>query len=229
MEQYGRVVRISDLAELTAKHPVVQKTIYILGLNAAELYDRLIFNVLDAATGVYRPNSRAADTDLVGSDHLTYNDLIELFALLHDDGARPMDGQDYVLVTPTQVYAALLKDPDFKSAAQFQAPDKIWRGEVGSLGGFRLVRSNSASFSPTSQAGSGDADKVYSSFAIGRMAYQIVDLQNIQMYVAAPGGHTDVLQQSRKMGFKFAFKSIITNQDWIRRVRSAGLDSVTNP
>jgi len=41
-EQYGDLVRISDLAELTAKHDVVQRTIYMLGLQAAELYDQLI-------------------------------------------------------------------------------------------------------------------------------------------------------------------------------------------
>lgn len=41
-EQYGFLVRLSDLAVLTAKHPVVEKTIYLQGLYAAELYDQLI-------------------------------------------------------------------------------------------------------------------------------------------------------------------------------------------
>jgi N4-gp56 family major capsid protein len=229
VEQYGNVVRISDLAELTAKHPIVQRTIFVLGLQAAETYDQLIFNVLDAATNVYRPNSKAADTDLVGSDHVTYVDLIALMAILQDQGARPFDGGEYVFVTPPQVHAAMLKDPDFKASNQFAKPDRIWRGEVDVLGGFRVVRTNAPGFAATSQAGSGDADKVYSSFALGRFAYQITDLQNLQFYMVQPGGHTDPLQQSRKMGWKFAFKSLITNQNWIRRVRSAGLNSRTNP
>ena len=38
-EQYGFLVRISDLAELTARHDIVAKTLYILGLHAAEIYD----------------------------------------------------------------------------------------------------------------------------------------------------------------------------------------------
>jgi N4-gp56 family major capsid protein len=228
-EQYGNVVRISDLAELTAKHPVVQRTIYMLGLQAAETYDQLIFTVLDAATNNYRPNARAGDTSLIGSDVLSFNDLIELQALMQDNGARVMDGGQYVLVTPPQAYATLLKDPDYKASVQFAKPDAIWRGEVQSLGGFRIVMSNAPGFAATAQAGSGQSSKVYSSFAIGRFAYQITDLQNLQMYVVAPGGHTDPLQQSRKMGWKFAFKSIITNQNWLRRVRSSGLNSVTNP
>jgi hypothetical protein len=54
------------------------------------------------------------------------------------------------------------------------------------------------------------------------------DFQNLRVYVVAPGGQVDPLQQSRKIGWKFAFKSIITNQTWIKRVRSAGLNSVNN-
>jgi len=227
-EQYGFIVRISDLAELTAKHAVVERTIYLEGLHAAETYDQLIFNVLDAATNNYRPNGRAGDTTLVATDLVQYSDLVELEATLMDNGARPMDNGDYVFVSAPQVYAGLLRDPDFKAAAQLRAPEKIWKGEVGELAGFRIVRTNSPAFAATSQSNSGFANKVYSSFAIGRFAYQVSDLQNLRVYVVAPGGQVDPLQQSRKIGWKFAFKSIITNQNWIRRVRSAGQNSVNN-
>src|SRR5579859_4661091 len=66
IEQYGSVVRLSDLAEITARHNIIERTIYILGLQAAETYDQLIFNVLNAATNSYYPNNRAGDTSLVG-------------------------------------------------------------------------------------------------------------------------------------------------------------------
>jgi N4-gp56 family major capsid protein len=39
VEQYGFLTRISDLAELTAKHPIVQRTMHLLALQAAETYD----------------------------------------------------------------------------------------------------------------------------------------------------------------------------------------------
>lgn len=229
MEQYGALVRISDLAELTAKHPIVQRTIYLLGLQAAETYDQLIFNVLNAASNVYRPNNRAGDTTLIGTDRPTFFDLTSLMALLQDFGGRPFDGGQYVFITPPQVHAAMLQDPDFKTSVQFGAPDRMWRGEVQSLGGFRIVRTNAPGFAATAQATSGQASKVYSSFALARYAYQISDLQNLQLYVVQPGGQLDPLQQSRKLGWKFAFKSIITNQNWVRLVRSSGLNSVTNP
>lgn len=228
VEQYGSVCRLSDLAEITAKHNITERTIYVLGLQAAETYDQLIFSVLNAASNSYYPNNRAGDTSLIGSDHVSYPDLIELDAVLQDQGARPFEGGEYVFVCAPQVYATLLKDPDFKASNQFAAPEKMWRGEVATLGGFKVVRSNSPSFAATAQATAGQASKVYSSFALARFAYQITDLQNLRVYVVAPGGQTDPLQQSRKIGWKFAFKSVITNQTWIRRVRSAGLNSVTN-
>lgn len=228
-EQYGFLTRISDLAELTSKHPVVQKTIYLLGLNAAELYDQLIYNVLNAATNNYWPANLTADTSLTASNQLAYADLVEIEALLNAQGARPFDGGEYVFVCPPQVYAALQKDPDWKAAHQLVHPEAIYRGEVGALAGIRIVRSNSPSFAATAQSGSGQANPVYSSFAIARFAYQIADLQNLRVYVVAPGGQSDPLQQNRKIGYKFAFKAIITNQNWLLRVRTPGVNSVNHP
>ena len=72
VEQYGSVVRLSDLSEITARHNVIERTIYVLGLQAAETYDQLIFNVLNAATNTYYPNNRAGDTNLLGSDLVGY-------------------------------------------------------------------------------------------------------------------------------------------------------------
>ena len=146
---------------------------------------------------MYRPNNKSSDTALVGSDVVTAVDLIEVEATLNGNGARPYESGYYAFVTSPQPYAALLKDPDFKAAAQFRAPEKIWRGEVGELYGFRVIRSNSPAFAATSQAGAGQSSLVYSSLAIGRFAYQISDLQNLRVYVVAPGGQADPLQQSR--------------------------------
>jgi N4-gp56 family major capsid protein len=228
VEQYGTVVALSDLAELTARHAIVARSIYLLGLQAAESYDQLIFNVLDAATSTYYPNNRANDTALLGTDVIGYVDLVELGALMSEQGARPFESGDYVYVTAPQVYAALLKDPDFKAAHQLVNVENIYKGQVDSLAGLRVVRSNAPAFAAVTSSTAGQSNKIYSSFLFGRSSYQITDLQNMRIYVAAPGGQSDPLQQRRKIGWKFAFKAIITNQNWMRRVRSSGASSVTN-
>ena len=203
VEQYGTVVRISDLAELTARHNVVERTIYVLGLQAAETYDQLIYNVLNSATNSYYPNNRAGDTSLVATDTVAGIDLVELDAVLNGAGGRPYEGGEYVFVTSPQPYAALQKDPDWKASHQFNRTEAIWNAEVGNYGGFRVVRSNAPGFAATSQSTSGVTNKVYSSFALARFAYQISDLQNLRVYVVAPGGQTDPLQQNRKIGKLF--------------------------
>jgi N4-gp56 family major capsid protein len=228
VEQYGFLVRLSDLAELTAKHPIVQRSMELMGLQASETYDQLIFNVLSANTNVYRPNGKTSNLGLTQSDTVGYNDLVALEANLQDQAARPFDNGEYVCVLAPQVHASLQKDPDWKASHQLSNPDAIWKGEIGVLGGLRVVRSNAPSFASISQTQAGSANLIYAGFAIGRFAYQISDLQNLRAYVVAPGGHSDPLQQSRKLGWKFAFKTIITNPNWITTFYSAGNNSVNN-
>ena len=228
-EQYGFLTRISDLAELTAKHPIVQRTMHLLALQAAETYDQLIFNVLNAGTQTFFPNGRTAITGLLPGDLPNYNDLTAIEAQLQTLGARGLEGGDYVAVMAPNAYNALLRDPDWKASHQLVRPEAIWRGEVDQLAGIRVVRSNAPGFLPnTSNTTTGTSTKVYSSFVIGRYAYQISDLQNLRVYVVAPGGQTDPLQQSRKLGWKFAFKAIITNNNWITTYYTSGLDSTAH-
>ena len=112
-----------------------------------------------------------------------------------------MDNGSYSLIIPPQVHASMLKDPDFKEAARFGAPEKIWRGHVDTLGQANLIVSNSPAFAATAQTTVGFADKVYSGFYLAQFAAQLTDLQGLQMYSVAPGGHTDPLQQSRDYQF----------------------------
>lgn len=182
-------------------------------------------------SNVYYPNAKTSQATLTASDTLAYQDLVSTESSLQSNGARPMEDGDYVLVVAPQVYASLLKDPTFVSAAQFRAPERIWKGEVIELGGYRIVRSNAPAFAfiNGSGNGSGKANKIYNSFAVGRFAYQISDLQNLKVFVVSPGGQADPLQQSYKIGLKFDFKTIVTNSAWLTSIFSAGIDTVNNP
>jgi N4-gp56 family major capsid protein len=228
LEQYGQLVRISDLSELTAKHPLVQEAIQRLSTWATETYDVLVYGILDAASNVYYANNRAGATTLLASDVPSYNDLVELNAILFGQGAKPFADGNYACVTSGQPYAALQRDPDYKAANQLAGAEKIWRGQIGAIGGMSVVRSNAPGFVATSQATSGFTNKIYSSFVMGMNSFQISDFQSIESVVTPPGGHGDPLKQSTKLGVKFSMKSVISNQNWIRRFRSSGNDSATN-
>lgn len=228
VEQYGLVVRIADLAEITAKHPLVQQSVQRVGTHAAELRDQLVFNVLDAATTQYFINGRANDAALIGTDVPTYNDLVELYADLAGAGGHTFDNGLYTFVTGPQVHASMLKDPDYKAANQLSNADRIFRGTIDMLGGFNVVMSNAAIQNATTSTGSGSSNNVYSSFALAKEAFQVTDLQSLEVIVTPAGGQSDPLKQNVKIGYKFSFKANITNQAWIYRVRSSGLNSITN-
>jgi N4-gp56 family major capsid protein len=227
-EQYGDLVKITDVAELTVKHPIVQKGLDVLGLYAAELSDLLILNVLKASTNERLVNGRAAVTDLVAADLPSYTEARIVAASLKNAKAMPFEGGYYVMVIPPNVEASLLGDTDFKAANQFNNTNRIYKGEIGQLAGLRFVMSNSPSLDGTAQATSGKTNKYYSSFAIGKEAYGIVDLQNMQVYNTPPGGQADPLHQRRQLGFKFMFKAAILNSDWLVEFISSGVDSANN-
>lgn len=229
VEQYGLVVRIADLAEITAKHPLVQQSVQRVGTHAAELRDQLVYNVLDAATTQYYINGRANDAALIATDVPSYSDLVELYASLADQGGHTFDNGLYAFVCGPQVHAAMLKDPDYKAANQLSNADRIFRGTIDMLGGFNVVMTNAAIVnSVTTSTGSGSSSKVFSSFALARESFQVTDLQSLEVIVTPAGGQSDPLKQNVKIGYKFSFKANITNQAWINRVRSSGLNSVTN-
>lgn len=200
----------------------------MLGQHAQETYDLLIFNVLAANSNVSFVGGGTAITQLTSANVMSYAFLVELAASLQDAAARPFDGGDYVCVVAPQVKASLLKDSEFLAAHQFNNTDAIYRGEFGAMAGLRVVQSNAPGFAATSQAVSGYANLVYTGFAVGKSAYQIADLQNLKAYVVAPGGQADPLQQKRQMGYKFAFKSIITNTTWINTFFSAGNNTINH-
>ena len=228
-EQYGKVVKITDIAELTVKHDIVQQALEVLGIHAAELYDHLIFNVLAAGTSiVYADGGSNINTLTVANSQITYDHLLNIVANLDDAGA-PQLGDGYVFVVPPQVKAQIQDDADFKTANAYLRGEAMWKGEIGHLGGMRIVCSNGPAFTPTAQTVTGKINKVYTSFAIGKSSYAVTDLQSLEVINTPPGGLTDPLKQVRALGYKFSMKAAILNQSWISVFKSAGRNSVNNP
>src|SRR5580658_3786873 len=58
--QWGDKITITDVAELTIKHPLFKKAIELLGLQVAETYERNTFNNLMGGAQVNYVNSRRA-------------------------------------------------------------------------------------------------------------------------------------------------------------------------
>src|SRR5215469_4864083 len=69
-QQWGDLIQITDIGELTIKHPLFKKAIELVGLQIAETLERNTMNALMAATQVNYVNSRGSRGALQAGDVL---------------------------------------------------------------------------------------------------------------------------------------------------------------
>lgn len=211
VDQIGAFVELTDLAELSVKHPVVEQVMELLGAQAGESIDTRIINVLLAGTTVQYADGVANRAALGAANVMDTGEFQKAVKTLRVNGALPFD-RDYVMVVDPSVEQDILSDTKFTNVANFNA-QPLYDAEVGRWYGVRVVRSNNV-------AAIASTTTVHTSFVFGRNAYAITDLQSLQMYVEGPGGVSDPLHQKRTMGWKTAFKAVILNNSFMLRIES---------
>jgi len=164
--QWGDKITLTDVAELTIKHPLFQKAIELIGLQAGETLERNTFNNLMATTQVNFVNSRANRAALVSGDVINTFELIRARATLDTLGAIRFDSADptdtkkdagagepeasnsprnmshYVSVMHTLVEADFTQNSDVKLAWSYSDLYRLYNDEAGEWGGIRFCRSN---------------------------------------------------------------------------------------
>jgi N4-gp56 family major capsid protein len=142
MDQWGQVVNISDVAELTVRHPVMRTALQRLGTAGAELMDREVQKVLMGSSNVYFPNARTSRSALVAGDFLGTDDIRKIVSTLRNNGAPNYDGTNYVGVFDPFVEMDISKDSTFVTAASYSIIKTLLNGEIGQWMGVRWKRSN---------------------------------------------------------------------------------------
>jgi N4-gp56 family major capsid protein len=162
LDQWGDWIEVTDVAELTTKHPVIQEATRLLADNAARVMDREITVVMLAGTNVIfgdgTPTARSGvDATMVVTDAL----LKRARALLTNDGAPPFGGpagdakeasksyprgSGYMLVCGPEVVNQI-SNPSvsygtFVTTATHSDPSQLVTGEVAKWINFRIVESN---------------------------------------------------------------------------------------
>lgn len=218
IDQLGAYVTLTDLAELTVKHPVIQKTTELLGVQAARSYDRTINSVVVAGTSVVYPGAIASRVNITASSYLTFSEVRKAVALLRNNGASEFDDGNFVLVVDPSVEADLMSDTTFANTVYRQQPNsktnEFYKGAISNFMGVTVVRSNNI---PTISS----TATVHTSYLFGQNAFAVSDLQSLQMYKEGPGSVSDPLNQKMTMGWKVGFKSVILNNAFMTRLESA--------
>src|SRR5574340_418888 len=100
--QWGDKVTITDVAELTIKHPLFKKAIELVGLQVAETLERNTFNNLQGGAQINYVNSRGSRAALVAGDVLNIHELNRAYSQLLTLGAPRYMGDE---MTDTKIDA----------------------------------------------------------------------------------------------------------------------------
>lgn len=215
IDQLGAYVTLTDLAEMTVKHPVIQKTTELLGTQAARSYDRVINSVIVAGTAVIYADAVANRAALGAGNVLDFTEIRKAVAQLRNNGATEFDDGNFVLVVDPSVETDLMGDTGFQNTVYRQpGKNENYKGAIVSYAGVTVVRSNNI---PTISS----TVTVHTSYVFGQNAFAVSDLQSLEMYKEGPGSVSDPLHQKMTMGWKVGFKSVILNNNFMVRLESA--------
>ncbi len=165
-QQWGDKITITDVGELTIKHPLFVKAKELLGLQIAETLERNTFNNLLAGAQINYVNTRGSRGALVAGDVLNPHEVTRATAILETLGAPRFSGDEmtdtrleadaggakassnprgmphYIAVMHTLVVADMRENPTINQAWTFSDINRLYNYELGEWGGIRFTRSN---------------------------------------------------------------------------------------
>ncbi len=165
-QQWGDKVTITDVAELTIKHPLFKKGIELCGLQVAETLERNTFNTLMAGSQVNYVNSRGSRAALVAGDVLDTTTVIRTDAALETIGAPRFMGDEqtdtkieaesggarasenpramphYAALIHTLVVADFRQNATVVQAWTYSDLNRLYNYEAGEWSGIRFCKSN---------------------------------------------------------------------------------------
>jgi N4-gp56 family major capsid protein len=165
LDQWGDVLTLTDVTQLTTKHPVLNQAMELLADNAQRVLDREVQIVFFAGTNVMYGNGVVTTRATITTSHVANDTIINKARVaLMDDGVPTRDGpagedakateasgtirhgKAYVGVAGPQVMADIMAQASsvgqWASVAQYNAAEKQYNAEVGTWLGIRWVETN---------------------------------------------------------------------------------------
>ena len=165
-QQWGDKVTITDVAELTIKHPLFKKAIELTALSLAETLERNTMVALLAGTQINYVNSRGSRASLVAGDVLDTTTVIRTTAALETLGAprymgdeqtdtkigvdtggsraseNPRSMPHYAAIIHTLVVADFRQNATVVNAWTYSDLNRLYNYEAGEWSGIRFCKSN---------------------------------------------------------------------------------------
>jgi N4-gp56 family major capsid protein len=143
VQQWGIVVLLTDVAELTTVHPMLTAAIERTALAMSEMFEREMAGTLMAGTNVTYATAVATRASLTATKIVTTAEMIGLATSLRRRGALPIKGTLYGGVLPPQMEADMMAESSFQNAiARGQELERLDFAKIGTWMGTEWVRSN---------------------------------------------------------------------------------------
>lgn len=164
-QQWGDLVRVTDVADMTIKHPLFKQAIRLIGIQQPETIERNTLNILMTGTQVNYANAKTSRATLLATDVMTPVEIGKVVGALETFGAPTFNGDDSVLMrkdanAPVKAsknpnvmphYVSLvhpLVTQDLRQTATIAAAwsysdiNRLYNNDLGEWGGARFCKSN---------------------------------------------------------------------------------------
>lgn len=225
LNQYGDFIRTSDRLQLESIDPIINETSKLQGSQAGLTLNAVTRDELAGATNKIFSGGAASRSVMTASSNISVDDIFMAAATLRSANA-PTIGGDYVCIIHPWIVNDLMTAISasgshvWMDVHKYAAPDAIYNGEIGKLGGVRFVTSTEAkiwndSTTPTNLA-------VFQTLIVAEEAYAVTDLAGAGLeYIVKPLGYgEDPLNQRASMGWKAMKAAKILNNDYMVSIES---------
>ena len=164
-QQWGDLVRVTDVADMTIKHPLFKQAIRLMGIQQPETIERNVLNILLTATQVNYANSKTSRANLVATDVMTPTEISKIVGALETFGAPTFNGDERIdmmndanantkaskMPSAMPHYVALIhplptqdlrQNSTIATAWSYSDINRLYNNDLGEWGGARFCKTN---------------------------------------------------------------------------------------
>jgi N4-gp56 family major capsid protein len=222
VDQYGDYIEISDMLDLTAVDKVVLEATKLLGNQGGLTLDTAVRNVIVGGTNVLYANG-ASRSALTSNDKLTTAKVFEAAAILKAANAPKIDGYYVAFIHPYVAYDLMQEAGGaWLEVNKYADAEKIFKGEIGKLGGVRFIETSEAKIFYGEEDGCAADTAVFATMFVGEGAYGVTELEGggMEIIVKQLGYGNDPLNQRSSVGFKATLTASRLADEFMVRLES---------
>jgi len=231
LTQYGEAIKLTDILSFTQLYDAMKQAAKTLGEDAALKADSISREAIAGAPGAIErwAQGLGSFTNLGNAQttaaFLDSQDLLDAATNLKVNLTPMIDGS-YVAVVPPQVARDLLRDPDFLEAAKYSNVSALYKGEIGSLYGVRIViATNPHREVIGTQYTHNAAGTIFTTLIMGDQSFGVAKLSgdspfSPKMYIVDQPDKSDPLNQTKVIAYKLFYNAKLLNGNFVVALRS---------